>query len=125
MMDSASSSNFWDYLDQLIASQPLIIDRPRGSHHPRFPEIVYPLDYGFLEGTTSGDGSGIDVWLGASGIRHLSAVILTVDLYKRDTEIKLLLGCSEQEIQTILDFHNDNGMRATFVRRPTNQGDAK
>jgi inorganic pyrophosphatase len=125
MVDSDSSPDFWNYLDQLVDSHPLVIDRPRGSHHPRFPEIIYPLDYGFLEGTTSGDGGGIDVWLGVSGTRHLSAVILTVDLRKRDAEIKLLLGCTGQEIQTILDFHNDNGMRATLVRRPTNQGDAK
>jgi inorganic pyrophosphatase len=117
-MDSASSPNFWNYLDQLVDSHPLVIDRPRGSHHPRFPEIVYPLDYGFLEGTTSGDGGGIDVWLGASGSRYLSAVILTVDLHKRDAEIKLLLGCTEQEIQTILDFHNADDMRATLIRRP-------
>jgi inorganic pyrophosphatase len=117
-MDSASSPNFWNYLDQLVDSHPLVIDRPRGSHHPRFPEIVYPLDYGFLEGTTSSDGGGVDVWLGPSGSRHLSAVILTVDLHKRDAEIKLLLGCTEQEIQTILDFHNADDMRATLIRRP-------
>jgi inorganic pyrophosphatase len=125
MMESTASGYFWEHLDLLVISQPLVIDRPRGSHHPRFQEIIYPLDYGYLEGTISGDGGGIDVWLGASGTRHLSAVILTVDLHKRDTEIKFLLGCSEQEIQTILSFHNDSDMRATLVRRPTDPGDAK
>ncbi len=124
-MESTASANFWDYLDQLVSSQTLVIDRPCGSHHPRFPEVIYPLDYGYLEGTTSGDGGGIDVWRGTSGARHLSAVILTVDLHKRDAEIKFLLGCSEQEIHTILLFHNDNGMRAALVRRPTDQGVAK
>lgn len=117
-MEPTASADYWGYLDQLVSSQPLVVDRPRGSHHPRFQEIIYPLDYGYLEGTISGDGGGIDVWLGTSGTRHLSAVILTVDLRKRDIEIKFLLGCTEQEIQTILDFHNDNGMRATLVRRP-------
>lgn len=118
MPASDSSAGFWDYLDRLVDAHPLVIDRPRGSHHPRYPEIVYPLDYGFLEGTTSGDGSGIDAWLGASGKHELSSVILTVDLYKRDTELKLLLGCSEEEAQIILSFHNENGMRATLVYRP-------
>jgi inorganic pyrophosphatase len=111
--------------EAVVVSQPLVIDRPRGSHHPRFQENINPLDYGYLERTISGDGDGIDVWLGMSGTRHLSAVILTVDLRKRDTEIKFLLDCTEQEIQTILDFHNDSGLRATLVRRPTDQGDAK
>lgn len=122
MMEPTASADFWDYLDQLVAAHSLAIDRPRGSHHPGLPEIVYPLDYGYLEGTISGDGGGIDVWLGTSGTRYLSAVILTVDLRKRDTEIKFLLGCSEQETQTILDFHNDNGMRAILVRRPADKG---
>jgi inorganic pyrophosphatase len=118
-MDALPSADFWDYLDQLVAACPVIIDRLRGSSHPRYPEILYPLDYGYLEGTSSGDGGGIDVWMGASGTHDLSAVILTVDLHKRDTEIKILLGCTEEELQTILVFHNGKNMRATLVRQPT------
>ena len=110
--------DFWQYLERLVAESRVIIDRPKGSHHPHYPDIVYPLDYGYLVGTTSGDGSGIDVWTGASGTRDLSVVILTVDLHKRDAEIKILLGCTEDEIQTILVFHNENDMRATLVRKP-------
>jgi inorganic pyrophosphatase len=119
MLAPAASASFWDYLDQLVASRPLVIDRPKGSPHPRFPEILYPLDYGYLEGTTSGDGGGIDAWLGVSGTRDLSAVILTVDLLKSDVEIKMMLGCSKEELQTILVFHNKSSrMRATLIRRP-------
>jgi inorganic pyrophosphatase len=110
--------NYWTFLDRLIAESQLVIDRPKGSRHPRYPEKVYPLDYGYLEGTTSGDGNGIDVWLGTSGTRDLSAVILTVDTFKRDTEIKLLLGCSEEETQTALACSNNDMMRALLVRRP-------
>ena len=109
--------DFWQYLERLVAESRVIIDRPKGSHHPHYPDIVYPLDYGYLDGPTSGDGSGIDVWAGASGTRDLSAVILTVDLHKRAAEIKILLGCSEDEIQTILEFHNENDMRATLVHK--------
>ena len=112
------SADFWDILDQRVASHPLVIDRPKGTPHPRFPEIIYPLDYGYLGGTTSMDGGGVDVWLGASGTRDLSAVILTVDLVKSDSEIKIMLGCSEEELQTILIFHNEKYMRAILVHRP-------
>jgi len=113
--------DFWQYLERLIVGNRVIIDRPKGSHHPRFPDIVYPQDYGYLDGTTSGDGGRIDVWAGASGTQELSAVILTVDLHKRDAEIKILLGCSENEIQTILAFHNKNDMRAILVRKHKEQ----
>ncbi len=110
--------DFWRYLDRLVAGSHIIIDRPKGSHHPHYPGIVYPLDYGSLDGTTSSDSGGIDVWVGAPGTHDLSAVILTVDLHKRNAEIKILLGCTEDEIQTILEFHNENDMRATLVRKP-------
>jgi hypothetical protein len=32
-----------------------------------------------------------------------------------DSEIKLVIGCSDKEISLIQDFHNSNGMRAIFV----------
>jgi len=120
-MDMRSSNTFWDYLEELVSLSPLKIDRPSGTRHPRYPELEYPLDYGYLEGTLAADGGGIDVWLGVSGNRDLSGLILTVDLHKRDTEIKILLGCTEEEIQTILDFHNAKSMRAFLVCRPVNK----
>jgi inorganic pyrophosphatase len=109
---------FWEYLDRLVVESKMVIDRPKGSHHPRFPEIVYPLDYGYLEGTTASDGGGIDLYLGSRRSRDLSAVILTVDLLKRDAEIKLVLGCTEEETQIALDHLNNDGMRALLIPRP-------
>ena len=112
------STEFWEALDRLVAESRVVIDRPKGTCHPRYPEPAYPLDYGYLDGTTSGDGGGIDVWLGASGTRDLSAVILTMDAFKRDAEIKLILGCSEEETQIALACSNNDKMRALLVRRP-------
>lgn len=42
------------------------------------------------------DGSGIDVWVG-SGEKRIDAIICTIDLLKRDSEIKILIGCTEEE----------------------------
>jgi len=121
MITTPPSGSFWDYLDRLLDSSVLQIDRPKGTRHPRYPDLVYPLDYGYLESTSSADGGGIDVWLGASGSYNLVGVILTVDLNKRDTEIKILLGCTKSEIQTIIDFHNEGRyLRAFLVERPAN-----
>lgn len=115
---SPASDSFWDYLEQLVVSCSIIIDRPRNSPHPDFPEIIYPRDYGYLDGTAAIDGGGVDVWVGSSGSHYLSAIILTVDLHKRDTEMKMLLGCNDEEMQLILDFQNSRSMRALLVRRP-------
>ncbi|NCP87602.1 MAG: inorganic pyrophosphatase [Anaerolineae bacterium CG_4_9_14_3_um_filter_57_17] len=114
-------NEFWDFLDQLIASSEIVVDRPKGSQHPHYPEIIYPLDYGYLAGTVSADGDGIDLWLGSQPQKTLSAILVIVDLRKRDSEIKLLLGCVPQEIQIILNFHNSGSMRATLLNRPITQ----
>jgi coenzyme F420-0:L-glutamate ligase / coenzyme F420-1:gamma-L-glutamate ligase len=111
------SAEFWIYLERLASDHPIIIDRPRGSAHPNFPELIYPLDYGYLEGTAAIDGNGVDLWLGSLPGRGLDALAITVDLLKGDAEIKLLLGCDEEEKQTILNFLNGQSMRASLVRR--------
>lgn len=110
---------FWTLLGELVASSRVVIDRPKGSAHPRFPENIYPLDYGFLESTTSGDGQGIDVWLGSGDVRQLTAVLCTADLKKRDAKLKLLLGCTPAEVQTVMNFLNAYpSFQALLVLRP-------
>ena len=112
------TSEFWAALDKLAETSQIVIDRPKGSAHPRFTQYIYPLDYGYLEGTSSMDGEGIDLWLGTDPAEKLTAILCTVDLIKRDSEIKLLLGCTEEEIQTVLAFHNQSElMRGMLVRR--------
>jgi inorganic pyrophosphatase len=115
-----NTDSFWRKLDRLVAEHELVIDRPRDSRHPRYPEMVYPLDYGYLEGTQAADGDGIDVWTGSLPERAVTAIVCTVDILKRDTEVKILLGCTPQDMQTILDFHNDdsNWLSAIAIERP-------
>lgn len=88
-------------LDSLVESSSIVIDRPRGSTHPRHEEIVYPVDYGYLEGTTAGDGDGIDVFRGTAEGAGVVGVTVSVDLGKRDAEVKVLLDCSPAEIGDI------------------------
>ena len=114
----SKSEVFWQRLDALLQRCEIVVDRPKGSHHPRFHEIVYMLDYGYLAGTSSNDGEGIDVWLGSDSARQLDAVICTVDLDKGDAEMKLMVGCTEAEKQYIEKFYNEwPDMGAHIVRR--------
>lgn len=109
---------FWHQLDTLFQNSHTVIDRPKGSAHPRFPEIIYPLDYGYLDQTSAGDGEGIDVWIGSvSGQQQIIATVATVDLFKRDVELKLLINCTEAEIQIIVAFYVANQMGVQLLRR--------
>lgn len=113
-----ANETFWRRLDELLDRSRIVIDRPRGSHHPRFPEIVYTLDYGYLDGTTSAGGEGVDVWLGSDPAQRLDAVICTVDMDKRDAEMKLMVGCTAEETDYIERFYNSwPDMGGMIVRR--------
>ncbi len=39
------------------------IDRPLGSAHPDFPDLIYPINYGYIEGTMAADGEEQDVYV--------------------------------------------------------------
>ena len=109
---------FWAAIDTLCAQSQVVIDRPKGSAHPRYPDFIYPMDYGYLKGTSSMDGGGIDLWVGTRGDRAVDAVMCVVDLVKRDSEIKLLLGCTEEEKQAVCRAHNaTEHQKGMLIRR--------
>ena len=108
---------FWRSLDTLVATHRMVIDRPRDSPHPCHPVSSYPLDYGYLDGTRSPDGDGIDVWIGSLPGREVMGVVITVDLVKHDSEIKLLLACTVEEMDRILPLHNVGAQSAVLITR--------
>lgn len=109
MIQRTSNSDFWRAFDSMIARSKLVIDRPKGSCHPKYRDMIYPLDYGYLENTSSMDGDGIDVWRGSLEDGELKAIMVIVDLWKGDSEIKLLVGVTDEETGAVYDFHNNNG----------------
>jgi inorganic pyrophosphatase len=111
--------DFWESIDALVAATVIEIDRAEGTTHPRFPELKYPIDYGFLKDTKGNDGSEIDVWRGSNEAQTCDAIVCTIDHMKMDSEIKLLIGCSEFEKDQVLTFHNmSEHMAAIIIRRP-------
>ena len=108
---------YWDSLDQLMRDNVLVIDRPRGSAHPRYHDSIYPVDYGYLEGTKSGDGRGIDVWRGTQSDGKVQAILATVDMIKKDAEIKLIVGCTEEEMDQLYAYNNTFSQASILVKR--------
>lgn len=113
-----TDTEFWNALDTLVSGSKIVIDRPKGTRHPKYPTLLYEVDYGYLQNTASMDGGGIDLWRGSASNPAVDAVICIVDLMKRDSEIKILIGCTEGEKQTILAFHNQSEyMKGILIRR--------
>jgi len=108
---------FWNAIDELVSNSEIVIDRPKGSAHPRFPDFIYRVDYGYLKNTVSMDGAGIDVWVGSGG-NKVDAVMCIIDLMKRDSEIKILVGCTEEEKLEVYHTHNRTQyMKGIMIRR--------
>lgn len=64
------------------------------------------------------DGGGIDVWVGSDKEKKVDAIMCIVDLMKRDSEIKILIGCTEEEKQLIYQTHNETQyMKGVLIRR--------
>ncbi len=109
----------FEKLDQILANSEVVIDRAKGTTHPRYRDYVYPMDYGYLDGTQSQDGGGIDVWIGSGDRNNITGILVIADAIKKDSEIKLLLGCSDQEAEVALEQSNIGDMAAMLIERNT------
>ena len=113
----------WAGWDALIAERGYTLDRPYGTAHPRFPEIIYPIDYGYVEGTLAGDGDAVDVFVGRAET-GLVGLILTTDHRRGDREAKLLYGCTPEEVYLANGFINFDRRKMEGVlvlRRPLHE----
>lgn len=112
------TSDFWTALDELVCDSEIIIDRPKGTAHPKYPNFIYKVNYGYLKNTSSMDGAGIDVWFGTANGKYIDAIMVIVDLLKRDSEIKILVSCTEEEKDIIYRTHNETPyMKGILIRR--------
>ena len=56
--------------------------------------------------------------MGRKWQKKVDAIICTVDLMKRDSEIKILIGCTEKEKIDIYKMHNETPyMKGFLIRR--------
>jgi len=108
---------FWEYLDKLVNENEIIIDRPIGTKHPKYEDMVYIVDYGYIKNTKSMDNNEIDVFVGSDPNKTIDSIICTIDLLKKDSEIKILIGCTEEEKSEINYFiNNSEHMKGILIK---------
>ncbi|AMC92947.1 Inorganic pyrophosphatase [Erysipelothrix larvae] len=106
---------FWQKLDSLVLSTNLVISQPKGSRHPQYLNMVYPVDYGYLS-----DSASMKVFKGSLKKSTVDAIMIVVDILKRDLEVKLIMGCTEDEEVKILRFINQTDYQKGFLVRRGN-----
>lgn len=112
-----SKEKFWNSLDKLIETKGIEIDRPKGTAHPRFPDLIYKVDYGFIPGTQASDKQGIDIFRGRNENLKTTGILCTLDSIKLDSEIKILYQCTDEDIELILTMLNDPPLHRMLIRR--------
>ena len=123
LRDLAAGQFDWEAWEALIALNGLTIDRPYRSRHPEFSDIIYPLNYGYVNATTSTDGHEVDVFVGSAD-NGLVGLLMTTDYGRGDREVKLLYNCTPEEIYLANGFINFDRtrMEGTLVlRRPMHE----
>ncbi|WP_420537277.1 inorganic diphosphatase [Ileibacterium valens] len=109
---------FWQKLDTLMLSGKLVIDRPKNSAHPDYPNMIYPVDYGYLKDTLSSDQEPIDAFKGTIRTNQVTQIAVAADILKKDCEVKLLIGCTEEETLDVMKMLNGTEFRkAILIRR--------
>ncbi len=97
-------------LDYLGKTVKVTMDRPLGSKHPEY-DLIYPINYGYINGTVSGDGEEIDVYvLGEfEPLSEYEGVVIAVIRRSDDNEDKLvaakqLNSYSKEQIVALTEF---------------------
>ncbi len=77
-----------------------IVDRPVGAPHPKYSDLLYPVNYGYIEGMMGGDGEPLDAYiLGVyEPLKCYTGVAVALIHRKDDVEDKLVVAPMGVEI---------------------------
>ena len=87
------------------------VDRPLGSAHPEYPELIYPVNYGYVPGTLAGDGEEQDAYIlgPTEAVAEFTGRVIAVICREDDVEDKWVVAAedcaySREQIAAAVDF---------------------
>ena len=100
------SKDYSEILGQTVRGT---VDRPIGSAHPKHPDMIYPVNYGYVDGLFAADGDEQDVYIFGvtEPIQTFTGKVIAVLHRLNDCEDKWIVGVDgahparEEIIQTI------------------------
>lgn len=85
----------------------VVVDRPMGSAHPRYPELIYPINYGYIPNTLAADGEPEDAYI--LGMDHpvasFTGQIIAKILREDDAEFKWVVAPAEERFTQEQIYH--------------------
>lgn len=89
----------------------VIVDRPLGSFHPKYTDMMYPVNYGYIQGIIAPDGEEQDAYiLGATiPVNEFVGKVIAIIRRKNDVEEKWVvapdnINLSSEEIMEQVAF---------------------
>ena len=103
----SAKCNAVDFIGQIVS---IIMDRPLGSKHPKHG-FVYPINYGYVPDTISGDGEELDAYILAvkNPLKEFTGKCIAVIHRTNDNDDKLIvvpegINLSDSEIEQDIKF---------------------
>jgi inorganic pyrophosphatase len=103
----------------------IIVDRPLHSSHPSDPGFIYPINYGYIPNTLSGDGHPVDAYI--VGVNRplvsFTGTVVAVAIRHNDAEDKLVVAppgvtFSPEEIARFIHFQERYFNTSILVSTP-------
>ena len=96
-----------DYLDKIVT---VTMDRPLGTAHPKHG-FIYEVNYGYIEGTVSGDGEELDAYVVGEHkpLETFEGRVVAVIHRTNDNDDKLVVmedgrNYSDEQIEALIEF---------------------
>ena len=76
------------------SSVTVTIDRPLGSTHPKYPELQYPVNYGYVKGVMAADGEEQDAYvIGVKeAVKEFTGILIAIVHRMNDVEDKWVVA---------------------------------
>lgn len=117
MVSYENNAYFWQKLDTLFLSSGFSIARKKGDVHPNFANLIYPVDYGHVNDTKSISGEGVSLYAGSLDRNKITAIVVAADILAKELDVKVMVGCSEEEVEEVLRFLNQTDYQKTILIR--------
>ncbi len=91
------------------------VDRPLGSSHPDYPEMIYKVNYGYVEGLLAADGEWQDAYiLGIDGpVKSFKGKVMAVIHRRDDVETKWVVAAEGRRFSAE-DIHKQTNFQEKY-----------
>ena len=98
------------------------IDRPLGSHHPKYSNLIYPINYGYVDGIVAPDGEEQDSYvLGVNtALKEFTGKVIAIIHRNDDIEEKWIVvpdGLNYTDAEIIEQVHFQEQYFDYFIKR--------